>query len=63
MAQLYVNKNNATVGISNGRIEVKESNGLLRSLPIENVDGISLMGNAQITTQCIGECLRKGISV
>lgn len=63
MAQLYVNKNKATIGISNGRIEVKEPNGLLRSLPIENVDGITIMGNAQLTTQCIGECLRRGIAV
>lgn len=63
MAQLYVTKNNATIGVTNGRIEVKERSGLLRTLPIENIDGITIMGNAQITTQCIGECLRRGISV
>lgn len=61
--QLYVTNNKATVGISNGRIEIKESKDNLRSLPIENVDGITIMGNAQLTTQCIGECLRRGISV
>ncbi len=27
------------------------------------MEEISVFGNVQITTQCIGECLRKGITV
>lgn len=63
MAQLYVTDSKATIGVAQGRIQVKYPDGLLRTLPIESVEGISIFGQAQITTGCIGECLKRGISV
>lgn len=63
MAQLYVTDSKATIGVAQGRIQVKYPDGLLKTLPIESVEGISIFGQAQITTGCIGECLKRGISV
>ncbi|GHV44919.1 CRISPR-associated endonuclease Cas1 [Synergistales bacterium] len=63
MSQLYVSDSSSTVGIEDNRVEVKASDGSRRSLPIESVDGISIFGRAQVSTYCIGECLRRGIDV
>jgi CRISPR-associated protein Cas1 len=63
MAQLYVTDHQARIGVDNGRIKVEYVDGLLRTLPIESVEGITIMGNAQVTTNCIGECLRRGIHI
>lgn len=63
MSQLYITDSRATIGVEGGRIQVKYSDGLLHSLPIESVEGITILGRAQITTACIGECLKRGIAV
>ncbi|HZJ83110.1 MAG TPA: CRISPR-associated endonuclease Cas1 [Clostridia bacterium] len=63
MAQLYIVDHKASIGIEKGRVQVKYGDGLLQSLPIENLEGITIIGNAQVTTRCIGECLRKGIAI
>ena len=49
--------------MKDGRITVIQSDDLLRTLPIESVEGITIIGNGQITTSCIGECLKRGISI
>lgn len=63
MAQLYITDHRAVVGVKKGRIEVKYGDGLVHSIPSEHLEGISIIGNAQITTRCIGLCLRKGIPI
>lgn len=63
MSQLYITDHNSRVGIDNGRIQIKQSGDLVRSIPIENVEGITVIGNGQITTYCIGECLKRGIDI
>jgi len=63
MSQLYVDDSAAHVGVEENRITVKHKDELLRSIPIESVDGITIFGAAQVSTRCIGECLRRGIDV
>lgn len=63
MSLLYVNEDGAVVGVDGNRLTVKYSNGLLRSVPVETVDSITILGQSQLTTQCIKICLEKGIPV
>ncbi len=63
MAQLYITDNKAKIGIDGGKITILYKDGLLRTLPIEHVEGITIIGNAQITTPCLGKCLIRGISI
>ena len=49
--------------MKDGRITVIQSDDLLRTLPIESVEGITIIGNGQMTTPCISECLKRGISI
>lgn len=63
MTQLYVTDQKAVVGVEKGRVQVKHGDGMLHSLPIEKVEGITIIGNAQVSTRCIGQCLQKGIAI
>lgn len=63
MSQIYVTDNGAKISKKGGRIEIISKKGLFRSIPIESVEGITIIGNAQVTTECIGECLQKGIQI
>ena len=51
------------MGIDEGYFVVKTKDNLVRKLPKETLEAVSIFGNVQITTQCIGELLRRGISV
>lgn len=63
MSLLYINENGAVVGIDGCRCNVKYADGMKRSLPIEFLEAITIMGKSQMTTQCIEECLKRGIPV
>lgn len=63
MSLLYVNENNAYIGIETNRFFVKYSDGMKKMIPVETLESITIMGHAQITTQCIQECLKRGITV
>lgn len=63
MSLLYVNEDGATIGVDGNRLTIRYSNDLLRSVPIETVDGITVLGQAQLTTRCIQTCLERGLSV
>ncbi len=63
MSQIYIIDHSASISKNGGRLEISYKNGLLRSIPFENVEGITIIGNAQMTTYCIGECLRRGIQI
>ena len=60
---MYVNEPSAQVGVRDGRIEVNYANGMVRTLPIESVEGISLFGPVSMSTHCVRECLERGIDV
>lgn len=63
MSLLYINENGATIGIEANRCTVNYKDGLKRSIPIESLEGITIMGQSQMTTQCSQECMQRGIPV
>lgn len=63
MSYLYVTEQGATIGISDNRFQVKYKDGLLKSIPTETLEIIEVFGKVQITTQCLEECLKKGINI
>lgn len=63
LSYLYVTEQGATIGISDNRFQVKYKDGLLKSVPIETLEIIEVFGKVQITTQCLEECLKKGINI
>lgn len=63
MSLLYINENGAVIGIDGCRCTIKYADGIKRSLPIESLEAITIMGKSQMTTQCTAECLKRGIPV
>ena len=63
MSLLYVNENNAYIGVEANRFFVKYSDGMKKMIPVETLENITIMGHAQMTTQRIQECLKRGIPV
>jgi CRISPR-associated protein Cas1 len=63
MSLLYVNESGCTVGIEENRCVVKYPDGMKKIIPIETLEGITIMGKSQVTTQCIQECLLRGIPI
>ena len=53
MSVVYIAENGAVLGIEANRLTIKYKDGLLKSLPIETVDGITMLGKNQLTTQCM----------
>lgn len=63
MSLLFVNENKAVIGIEANRCVVKYADGMRKMVPIETLESITIMGHAQMTTQCVQECLKRGIPV
>lgn len=63
MSLLFVNENAATIGVEESTCYVKYTDGMKKIVPIETLESITIMGRAQMTTQCIQECLKRGIPV
>ena len=63
MSLLFINENNAVIGIESNQCTVKYSDGMKKMVPIETLESITIMGHAQMTTQCVQECLKRGIPV
>lgn len=63
MSLLFVNENNAFIGVEESRCYVQYADGMKKIVPIETLESITIMGHAQMTTQCVQECLKRGIPV
>lgn len=63
MSYLYVVEQGATIGFKSNRFEVKYKDGMLRSIPAETLEIIEVFGRVQLTTQCMQECMKRGINV
>ena len=63
MSVLYVTKNGSVVSIEANYVKVKISEEKTEKIPIETLESISLFGNSQVTTPCMVECLKRGISI
>ena len=55
MSLLFVNENKAVIGIEANRCVVKYADGMRKMVPIETLESITIMGHAQMTTQCVQE--------
>ena len=63
MGLLYVDENGAVIGVEANRCTVTYKDGRKRSIPIESLEGITILGRAQVTTNCMEECLKRGVPV
>lgn len=63
MSYLYVCEQGASIGFADNRFQVKYKDGLLKSIPSEVLEVIEVFGKVQITTQCMEECLKRGINI
>ncbi len=63
MSALYISENGVVLGIDGNRLSIKYKDGLLRTVPIETIEEITLLGKNQLTTQCMEVCMSKGIPV
>lgn len=64
MSYLYVCEQGAVIGCEANRFQVRYKDGMLKSVPGETLEVIEIFGKVQLlTTQCMTECLRRGITV
>lgn len=63
MSFIYINEQGASVSINGGYFIIKSVDGIEEKVPKETLDSITILGNVNITTPCIRECLIKGISL
>ncbi|MCR4440861.1 MAG: CRISPR-associated endonuclease Cas1 [Peptococcaceae bacterium] len=63
MSFLYVCEPDTRIRIEEGRIIAEKRGGLNVSIPLELLEGVVLMGSAQMTSSCSAELLEKGIPV
>ena len=61
MALLYVNENGAVIGIEGNQCTVKYQDGMQKSIPIESLDGVTILGTAQVTSKCLEAFMKRGI--
>ena len=63
MSCLYVSEQGASIGVTQNRFQVKYKDGLVKSIPAETLEVIEVFGKVQITTQCMAECLKRGVNI
>lgn len=63
MSLLYVNEHGTRIGIEGNQFVATHVDGMKQLIPVETLEGITLLGSAQLTTQCMEECMERGIPV
>lgn len=63
MSSLYVDEPGTRIGFHDNRIRLVIPDGQIKEIPVEMVDTISVMGNVQLSSECMHICMRKGIPV
>ena len=63
MSYLYVNEQGARINFESNRMIVRYKDDSTKSIPVELLEEISVFGAVQISTQCMQECLKRGINV
>ena len=63
MSFLYITEHGTEVSVSHNCVRVQSHRGSSRNIPIETLEGISILCKAQLTTQCAVECMKRGIPV
>lgn len=63
MAKLYITEDNASISISDRCVKIRYGEKYCSKVPVETLESISIFGRAQVTTQCLVECMKRGIPV
>ena len=63
MSILYINDYGVVVGMSDGRCKTILQEQCIASIPLEQLEGIVILGQAQLTTALTEYCLLNGIAV
>lgn len=63
MSYLFVNEKGAVIHFNENCVVVKYGEDSLRKIPVESLEAIYIFSNAQITSQCMIQCLTRGIHV
>lgn len=63
MSSVYVMEHGAVVGIEANYVTVTQQGNVLKKIPLNNVDNVSLYGKSQLTTQCAEQFLMRGVTV
>ncbi|MCD8123869.1 MAG: CRISPR-associated endonuclease Cas1 [Lachnospiraceae bacterium] len=63
MSYLFVDTRGACVHYEANRVIVKQGETSARSIPVENLEAIYIFTSAQVTSQCVAQCLKHGISI
>ncbi len=63
MAYLYINEPGTVLGFSENCFTVSYRDGLLRKIPSETLESVSLFGTVQVTPKCMAQCLKRGIGI
>ena len=63
MSFVYVSDPGSKLSINGNRLVIKKEDESTRSLPIELIEGINLLGPSQLTIQCMEACMVRGIPV
>ncbi len=60
---LFVTEHRARVGTSKASLQVTQADGTRTRIPMESLDAVVLLGQAQVTSQAMAECVRRGIPI
>lgn len=63
MSVIYITEDGCEVCVNSNRIVVKNKSGECRNIPLETVEGITIIGKSQMTTGAIQVCLTNGIPI
>ena len=63
MGYLFVTESSAKVSFEENAFSVKKKDGDITKIPAETLESISFFGNPQMTTQCMQQCMKRGIPV
>lgn len=63
MSFLYVIEQGSRLSIDGGHLKISYKNDMIRKIPKETIEAISIFGRSEITTPCIQFCLEKGIPI
>ncbi|MDY5422688.1 CRISPR-associated endonuclease Cas1 [Hornefia butyriciproducens] len=63
MSHLYITDNGSILGVDGGRYVIRQKDQLIRSIPRESIESVSIFGNSTITTPCMQQLLTSGTAV
>lgn len=61
MSYLFVNENGASISYQENYVVVRYHDESIKKIPVESLEAIYLFTNVQITSQCVAQCLTRGI--